>query len=171
MLYEYPYKYYRVGSYIFTAVVLFAIFSILTTSMSIVIKIIFTIIMAFLTKLIWGYYNNKVYDFAAANIQVLPKRLKIKFDYKEFSFAPDDIKSIYYVEQVENIKLFKILHIFTEDDHYFYFSNEIIDFKKLTKDIEKYYPDKLRVIDYILKNSRGRSENQFHQAYLKNRKS
>ena len=131
----------------------------------------FILVILLLTKWIRQYYIKNFYRFRAYSIRFFPEKLEILFDYEYHTLKHDQIRSIYYAEQIERLKLYHVLHIFTVDNQYYYFSNELIKFYHLVKLFEKHYYDKFRRIDHLLKEFRGKDESAYYLEYLHNKKS
>lgn len=171
MLFEYPHKYYKVGYYIFILFELYALYIVHITPINAFLKFFFIIVIIGLYFALRGYYLGKIYLLKSYNIQINSEYISIYFDNIQYSYTNEELQSIYFTEQFENIKVYKILHIYTKDDKYFYFSNELINFQLLNKELKKLFPRKYHHIDHLLKNFRDPDEGKLYFEYLKNKKS
>jgi hypothetical protein len=113
---------------------------------------------------------NNYYRFKPYVLTLYPKKLDILFDYQTYTFTHNQIRSIYYAEQIERLKLYHVIHIFTVNYQHFYFSNELVRFYLQVKLLEKYYYDKFRRIDHLLKEFSDKDESSYYLEYLQNKK-
>jgi hypothetical protein len=159
--FEYPHKYYQFGFFIFLAACVWALYNVLIIETSIFLKIIFVAVIVLVIFGLRRYYQDNAYKYSAFGIELHPDHLNIRFDREDYVYTLDEVNSIYLVEQVENVKLYKLVHVFTSDDKHFSFSNEMIHFKKLNNLLKEMYPEKVKVIDHLLKNFKRQDEDAF----------
>jgi hypothetical protein len=174
MKFEYPHKYYRVGFIIFLAACVWAFYNIIIIEISILLKLVFVAAVFLVIFGLKRYYLDNAYKYSAFGIELHPDHLDIRFDHKDYVYTLDEVNSIYLVEQVESIKLYKLVHIFTSDGKHFAFSNEMVHFKQLNNLLQKMYPEKVKIIDHLLKNFKEQNEDaflrEFNTPYIPKRK-
>ena len=171
MLFEYPYKLYRIGFDIFLGVRANAVYFSVTLEMATIFRVLFIGIILLLVRSVRKYYESNYERFKSYNITVSPEQLNILFENESYTFMHDQIRIIYYAKQVEKYKLYHVIHIFTIENQYFYFSNELIKFHILLQLLEDQYYDKFRKIDHLLKDFKWKDEGDLFLEYLHNDKS
>lgn len=171
MLFEYPYRLYRIGYALYVGLCLFALYFLFSFPVPAWLRPIFILFIAGLLRLVYRYYAFHYQRLAAYAIRLEEDELIIRFE-GETHIVPDErIRMVYYSEQIEQIKVYHVLHLFTMDNRHFYFSNELIRFRQLVRLLEARYPSRFRRIDHLLKNFREQGESAFYQEYLRNDKS
>ncbi|MBN2260449.1 MAG: hypothetical protein JW702_07880 [Clostridiales bacterium] len=120
--------------------------------------------------MIRNYYLDRIIIMKSYNIKITSNEIDILFDNIQFHYSYEQIRSVYYTEQIERYKLYHVVHLYTYDDHYFYFSNELNRFKILNLLLKNIFPQKYHLINHLLKNFKDPEERALYFEYLKNRK-
>lgn len=172
MRFEYPYKLYRIGFILYFCASIYGLYALSTFPTPPWLRICAILLIVLLLRPVYRFYLFHYYRLMSYAIQVDPDRLVIRFEAEEHPIPDENIRMIYYATQIEQFKVYRVLHLFTVDNRHFYFSNELLRFKQLVPLLEKRYRWRFRRIDHLLRNFRNRDdEGDFYSEYLHNKKS